>query len=372
MAKHIQLARCYFNDKDIADVLSNPRFNDRALLKLAQGSGIVFNPDEHKSALVSYLSRMPFDWRRLQEVAKHLERPEKEERRGATRLDRKVTSDEMEKAIEAVKISRAGKREEFKVDKVGDHFVVRAKFIEIDHSKSKALQREEKEYTIEIDPKSAQPRIQFTHSPKAREFVADLIKQLKPAPDSEIESPIDLGAIKDPALRTEFFLKLRRLMPGFRQIDVQDIKVDRRVEVPVESTTGDDNDESEDTDEQAQEEAKAMVKTAAFTGHSLLSSELYQKMREMGYYVYRMQWSSIETDSSGRLMEFEAGFENPILANSFHYDVKRVVPNEQDKTAGLTQLEVTNRERDRVRRLLVEAAYQALEEIRTSISKNES
>lgn len=370
MAKHIQLARCYFNDKDIADVLSNPRFSERALLKLAQGSGIVFNPGVHKSSLVSYLSRMPFDWRRLQEVAKHLERPEKEERRGATRLDRKITSDELEKAIETIKASRAGKREDFKIEKNGNRFVVRGKFIEIDHSKSKALQREEKEYSIEIDPTSAQPSIQFTHNPKAREFVSELINQLKTEKETEIESPIDLGAIKDPAMRTEFFLKLRRLMPGFRQIDVQDIKVDRRVEEPVEKDS--ESDDEEDSDEQAQEEAKAMVKSAAFTGHSLLSSELYQKMREMGYYVYRMQWSSIETDSSGRLMEFEAGFENPILANSFHYDVKRVFPNEQDKTAGLTQLEVTNRQRDRVRRLLVEAAYKALEEIRTTISENES
>lgn len=370
MAKHIQLARCYFNDKDIADVLSNPRFGDRALLKLAQATGIVFNPKETKSFLIGYLSRMPFDWRRLQEIAKQLERPEREERRGVTRVDRDVTSDELEAAIETVRASRAGNREDFKVEKVGDRFIVRGKFIEIDHSRTKALQREEREYAIEIDLTSAQPSIQFTHNPKAREFVSDLVKQLKPEPDAEIESPIDLGAIKDPALRTEFFLKLRRLMPGFRQLDVQDIKVDRRVEEPVQSET--DGDEADDTDEQSQEEAKAMVKSAALQGHGLLTSELYQKMREMGYYVYRMQWSSIETDSSGRLMEFEAGFENPILANSFHYDLKRVIPNEKDKTAGLTQLEVTNRERDRVRRLLVDAAYKALEEIRTSISEDES
>jgi hypothetical protein len=370
MAKHIQLARCYFNDKDIADVLANPRFGDRALLKLAQSTGIVFNPKEPKSFLIGYLSRMPFDWRRLQEIAKQLERPEREERRGVTRLDREVTSDEMETAIEIVRAARAGNREEFKVEKVGARFIVRGKFIEIDHSRAKALQREEREYVIEIDPNSAQPSIQFTHNPKAREFVSDLIKQLKPEPHAEIESPIDLGAIKDPALRTEFFLKLRRLMTGFRQLDVQDIKVDRRVEQLAQVDA--DNDEAEDADEKSQEEAKAMVKSAALQGHSLLTTELYQKMQEMGYYVYRMQWSSIETDSSGRLMEFEAGFENPILANSFHYDVKRVIPNEQDKTAGLTQLEVTNRQRDRVRRLLVDAAYTALEEIRTSINENES
>ncbi len=370
MAKHIQLARCYFNDKDIADVLSNPRFGERALLKLAQSTGIVFNPKESKSFLIAYLSRMPFDWRRLQEIAKQLERPEREERRGVTRLDRDVTSDEMEAAIETVKAARSGNREDFKVEKVGDRFIVRGKFIEINNSRTKALQREEREYVIEIDPTSAQSSIQFTHNRKAREFVSDLIKQLKPEPDAEIESPIDLGAIKDPALRTEFFLKLRRLMPGFRQLDVQDIKVDRRVEESAQADS--DDDEAEDSDEQSQEEAKAMVKSAALQGHSLLTTELYQKMQEMGYYVYRMQWSSIETDSSGRLMEFEAGFENPILANSFHYDVKRVIPNEQDKTAGLTQLEVTNRQRDRVRRLLVDAAYKALEEIRTSISGNES
>ena len=370
MAKHIQLARCYFNDKDIADVLSNPRFGDRALLKLAQATGIVFNPNEPKSFLIAYLSRIPFDWRKLQEIAKQLERPEKEERRGVTRLGRNITTDELETALETVKAARVGNREDFKVEKIQGRFIIRGKFIELDHSRTKALQREEREYAIEIDPTSPQPSIQFTHNPKAREFVSDLIKQLKPEQDAETEFPIDLGAIKDPAIRTEFFLKLRRLMPGFRQLDVQDLKVDRRVEELIQ--TGDDDNEAEDADEQAQEEAKAMVKSAALQGHGLLTSELYQKMREMGYFVYRMQWSSVETDGSGRLMEFDAGFENPILANSFHYDLKRVVPSEKDRTAGLTQLEVTNRERDRVRRLLVDAAYKALEEIRTQISEDES
>lgn len=369
MAKHIQLARCYFNDKDIADVLSNPRFGDRALFKLAQSTGIVFNPKEPRSFLIGYLSRMPFDWRRLKEVAKQLERPEKEERRSVTRLQRDLTHDEIEAAINKVKVGRSANREEFKVEKVGNRFIVRGKYIEIDHSRTKALQREEREYVIEIDPTSTQPSIQYTHTPKAREFVTELVNQLKPEPNAEIEVPIDLGAIKDPVMRTEFFLKLRKLMPGFRNLDVQDIKVDRRFEEPAEPDSN--GADAEDGDEQSQEETKAMVKSAAFQGHSLLTTELYQKMLDMGYYVYRMQWSSLETESSGRVMEFDAGFENPIQANSFHYDVKKVSLNEQDKTAGLTQLEVTNRERDRIRRIIVDAAYKALEEIRASISSNE-
>lgn len=371
MAKHIQLARCYFNDKDIADVLSNPRFSERALLKIAQATGIVFNPHESKQSIIDYLSRIPFDWRGLQELAKQLERPEREERRGATRLGAGLAPDAIEKAVEKVKSSRAeDKREEFKVEKVGGRLIVKAKYIEIDYSKAKALQREEKEYAVEIDPTSAQPGIQFTHNPKAREFVSDLIKQLKPEPEAEIERPIDLGAIKDAALRTEFFLKLRRLMPGFRQLDVVDLKVDRRFEKPPKAADGDE--EEEDADEKSEAEVKSMVKSAALQGHGLLTTELYQKMRELGYYVYRMQWSSIETEGAGRLMEFEAGFEDPVLAKSFHYDLKRVVPGEHDKSSGLTQFEVTNRERDRVRRLLVDAAYNALEEIRSSLKTDES
>ncbi len=370
MAKHVQLARCYFNDKDIADVLSNPRFGERSLLRLAQSIGIVFNSSEPKSALVSYLSRVPLDWKQLQVVAKALETPEREERRGVTRLEQDLSSEQIEQAIERVRTSRAGNREDFKVEKLDGRLVLKGRYIEIDHSRTKALQREEKEYSVEIDPTSAKPNIQFTHSPKAREFVAALVQQLKPEPESEIEAPIDLGAIKDPALRTDFFLKLRRLMPGFRQIDVLDLRVDHRFE---QAADGEDaEDEAESADEQVQEEMRGMVRSAAFQGHGLLTSELYQKLRELGYFVYRMQWSSVEADSSGRLMEFEVGFEDPVRASSFHYDLKRVVPNEHDRNSGLTQLEVTARERDRVRRMLVDAAYKALEEIKESLGRNET
>jgi hypothetical protein len=371
MAKHIQLARCYFNDKDISDVLSNSRFSERSLMKIAQATGIIFNPKEAKSSVIEYLSRIPFDWRGLQDLAKQLERPEREERRGATRLKTSLTPEAVEKAIEQVKAARTvGNREEFKIEKVDGRLIVRAKYIEIDYSKAKALQREEREYAVEIDPTSTQAGIQFTHNPKAREFVSDLIKILRPTPEAEIERPIDLGAIKDAALRTEFFLKLRRLMPGFRQLDVVDLKVDRRLEELVKPNPSDEDDE--DVDEKAEAEVKSMVKSAALQGHGLLTTELYQKMREMGYFVYRMQWSSIETEGAGRLMEFEAGFEDPVLAKSFHYDLKKVVPGEHDKSSGLTQFEVTSRERDRVRRILVDAAYNALEEIRTELKSDET
>jgi hypothetical protein len=150
-------------------------------------------------------------------------------------------------------------------------------------------------------------------------------------------------------------------MSGMRPVDVLDLKVDNRLELPW-----DDEDAEDGKDEQTEEEVKGMVKSAALNGKGLLTSELYQKLQALGYFVHRIHWTSLDVDGDGRLMEFEAGFENPVEAKGFFYDLRRVIPSDVDKEKGFTQLEVTNRERPRIRRLLVDAAYKALEETATS------
>lgn len=361
MAKPVQLARCYFDDKDIHDVLSNTRFSERLLFKIAQERGIIFNPSESKDALVAYLSRIPFDWKGLQDLAKHLERPEREERRGVTRLELKPEPKAIDKALEAIKTQRSEtEREQYKIGKVGNCIIVHVKYVDLDFSKAKGFQRDEREFAIELEQAGDNFNIQFTHNPRAREVVADLVKLLKPAPELELEKPIVLTGIKDPAARTNFFLKLRQLMKGFRPIDVLDLKVDRRLEAPAAKK---EEAADKDDDDQPAEEVKSMVKSAALQGNGLLTTELFQQLKKSGYFLHKLVWTSIETEGDGRLMEFEAGFDDPIRATGFNYDLKRVIPSEKEKTSGMKQLEVTNRERPRVRRILVSAAYESLAEL---------
>ena len=371
MAKPVQLARCFFDDKDIHDVLSNPRFGERALFKIAQSRGIIFNPDESKSALIRRLSLMPFDWHGLLDLAKQLERPEREEKRAVTRLTVTPDAKILEQALDKVKETRSAScRETFKLEKVGGRNVVRVTYIDIDYSKAKAFQRDQREYVVEIEQVDSQLNIQYTHNQRAKEFVHALAEQLKPKPEIQIENPIELTGIKDAALRTEFFLKLRKLMPDFRPLDVLDIKVERQME--SQSDEDQTNSEDEEIDEKAEAEAKSMVKSAALHGHGLLTTELYQQLRNTGYFVHRIIWTSLEKEGDGRLMEFEAGFDDPVLATGFNYDLKKVVPSESDKKKGLSQLETTARERQRVRRAIVTAAYQSLQEIRKSTRPDES
>jgi hypothetical protein len=367
MAKIVQLARCYLDDQDVEDILMNPRISERSLIRLAQSRGIFVNPKESRESLVRYLSRMPLDWASLQELSAQLDKPEREQKRAVTRVQLDPGIPAIEAALEAIKVERGGsRREEFKIERIDGGFIFRGDYLSIDHSKSKAFQRQRNEFAVEVEISDGKTTIQFTHDDRAREVVDELIAKLKGPAGSEIEEAIILTGIKDPALRTDFFLKLRRLMTGFRPLDVLDIKVDCRTEADDEIEEDDDQDE-EAKDERKEAEVKSMVKSAALHGQGLLTSELYQTLRESGYFVHRIIWTSIDNAGDGRLMEFEAGFENPILATKFNYDLKKASPNEKDKKDGLTQLEVTNRQRKAVRKQLVQAAYKALEEINKSV-----
>lgn len=365
MAKIVQLARCFLDDQDVEDILMNPRISERALIRLAQSRGIFVNPKESRESLVRYLSRIPLDWSSLLELSAQLERPEKEQRRAVTRVSIDPGVSAVETALEAIKTDRGNsKREEFKTERTATGFILRGDYLSIDHSKSKAFQRQRNEFAVEVEIADGKTTIQYTHDDRAREVVEDLIAKLKGPEGDDVEEAIILTGIKDPALRTDFFLKLRKLMDGFRPLDVLDIKVDCRTD--AEDNTEDDEQDEDAKDEKKEAEVKSLVKSAALHGQGLLTSELYQNLRQSGYFVHRIVWSSIDASGDGRLMEFEAGFDNPILATKFNYDLKKASPNEKDKKDGLTQLEVTNRQRKSARKLIVQAAYKALEEIKNA------
>lgn len=369
MAKFIQLARCYYNDKDIEDILGNPRFSAKALLQIARERGIVLSSDERIEDVIKYLSIQYFDWGSLTGLTSRLNREESEERRATVRLENLSSIDAVEKAAERAKSNCSTSRDVIHVSKQSGKIVVSGSYIEIDPTKSRAVQREERKFLLEFAEDRGAIKVEYTHSGRAAGLIASIVNELKneDATKDVALKRISLAGIRDPVLRTDFLLKVRGTMKEFRALDVLDINVDHRFEAAVKQDDDDSEagssprDALDETSEEA--EVKSLVRSAALHGSGLLTSDLYQRLRENGYYIYKLVWSAKELVGAGRVMEFEVGFENPIKAEGFYYDLKRVLPTESDREDGKTQHELLVSERPRVRHVIAEACYSSLAEV---------
>lgn len=373
MSKYIQLARCYFDDKDIEDLLSNPRFNQRALLQIAKERGVFLSPDDSREDIVRYLSMQYFDWAAKSSIAARLNKAEAEEKRATVQFEKVATLTAIEKAAEKVKMELPQNRETVSVSKVGDRLVLSGTYIDVDPTRSKAMQREQRQFMVEFAVDKGAVKAEYTHSERAGSLISKIVAELKAdeaTKDTSVRR-VSMSGIKDPALRTDFLLKVRTGLAGFRPLDVHDVNVDHRFEVaPDENEDEDENDGGSTTAEE--EEVKSLVRSAALHGNGLLTCELYQKLRESGYYIYRLAWSARELEGDGRAMDFEAGFDDPVRGEGFAYDLKRVLPTESDKEAGKTQHELLLSERPRVRRIIADAVYTALAEIENRANEKES
>lgn len=366
MSKYIQLARCYFDDKDIEDLLSNPRFNQRALLQIAKERGVFLSPDLSREEIIRYLSMQYFDWDAKTEIVERLNRPDTEEKRATVQFQGKGDLSAIEKAIEQVKSSLSVNRETVNVTKVGERLVIKGAYVDLDPTRSKAVQREQKTFSIEFASTGGVINAEYTHTERAGVLISKIVDQLKGNEETKETSlrRVSLGGIKDAALRTEFLLKVRSGLEGFRALDVHDLNVDHRFEeLKKEANLDEETTEEEESHSAEKEEVKSMVRSAALRGNGLLTSELYQKLRDSGYYIYKIAWSSKEIDGEGRAMDFEAGFDDPIRGEGFSYDVKRIIQTEADKEAGKTQHELITTERPRIRRIISDSVYKALKEI---------
>lgn len=369
MSKYIQLSRYYFSDKDLADVLGDPAFSERRLLHLGRQRGFFFSPLEKKKQLVHLLSHVPFDWDGLKDLAERLNSDEREKKSSTRRLEDFNNLDAVNKALNELKTERGVKEQEvYNIQKKSENvYRVDVAYTDIDTSKARAFQRTEAHSTIELEQVGNRLEVRFSHDDRSREVIQALFEKLKASLNKELKTmDIELTGVRDPALRSQFFVNLRQKLKDFRPVDVLDLSFDRRLPEEAEKAESKE-DESEETEDQA--EIKTMVKKAAFSGQGLLSSELTNKLRETGYFISKIKWSAKETTGDERLVEFESGFDNPVMATGFFYDVKRVYPRDDPEDKKKSQAELLRAERPRLKNILADAAFVSLNELNAQIEQ---
>jgi hypothetical protein len=258
--------------------------------------------------------------------------------------------------------------EVYSIHKRGDSiFEARITYIEFDPSKQKAFQRREITSKIELEKVGDRIDVRYHQNDRCKEIANQIREKLQNLTQKQLKTTaIELTGVRDPAKRTAFFLSLKNKLTNFRHIDVIDLKVANRFPDLNQEQAGkaDEDATKEETEEEA--EIKSMVKHAALTGQGLLTSELYRKLQETGYFLTNMSWSARETIGEARLVEFLAGFGKPVEATDFFYDVRKVFPRDDPEDKKRTQGELLATERPRLRRLLELAAYESLAELQAA------
>jgi hypothetical protein len=318
-------------DKEIFDVLmgAKKRFTDSSLLEIARGRGIFYSGRDERESLASNISLLPHGLRNLTGLL--------EQREPVSRAER-VTHISLPQALDIERIKEialqyqadAQPGEEVECVPQGTYgYTVSVRYSEIDYSKTRLIQRREKEADIEFVIENGQTTIRMPANDKAASIASDLKDRLDHGLPTKIPATsIDLSDLIDPQQRSEFFTLLISSMPGLRLWTVTSLKVQKKL--------GDDEpNDLENEHEHAAEEREMLgvVESVALRGQALHTSPEYQEFRERGFYIASIIWRSEQDSPPHYLIEFEAGFEDPETCKVFRYKLRGVYHKHKDKHA---------------------------------------
>lgn len=363
MPRYDHPSKYFADDKDISDILDAPKFGKKKLLALALARGIILSPELSRETIRDHLSRMPFSWLQLRELLDTIETADAQEKETTCRYESAATSEELQKVLSDIRDIRGETSDEsYVIRKTETGVIVRITYREVDHSSTRVMQRIHKEMEIHIESISGGYEFRYPSNGRAQEIVEKLTDML-PVPEGK-EKPkretVELSGIVDPAMRTEFFIRLMDGMEKFKRRDVIDLKLNRMI------IEADFEDGEDDKDKEA--EIKGLVKRLTLTGEALLSSPEFDRLRKDGFCINRTVWEAKETTGAGRVFEIEAQFRNPDGGTGFCYLVRGMHEIDDVGDVQVTKRPLMPDDRKRINQAIEMSAYAAVAAIRAKLT----
>lgn len=362
MPKRDHTSLYYADDRDVYDLLkaSNRGLPTAKLQSYARQRGIVFPSKAPREYIIAQLSLIDHSWRQIHSL---LEKTDSDDRAEKKTSRNPQTSDGLAEAnahFEAIRDARSEQDEIYTITRHSDKsLIVKVQYTELDTKMTRLFQRRQREIVFQIMPTASGLKIRHEANQKANSIAAELLSKLTPRDGAKSSSSaVDLSSIRDPAIRTGFFLHLMTKMNGFRFEDVEYIDVDRIVSdeglsadseqeasaittdekcpkdpevapTDMENDKGDPDDSTANADEikQMTDEAlemKGAISQATFRGERLLQSQVYIDLKNKGYFISHSIWLAVEDKADGKRVEFQAQFENGPEASGFKYSVRKV------------------------------------------------
>lgn len=345
------------DDKDVADMLHACGTSHDKMWDFVASYGILGSKEEVRERALEYLSRLPMDWRKLGKLYEMNSSRDRDEKYSHLELTAAVSLDKVSTLVTEVRMDRNDDlaKEKYTVtQKSADVLEVNVTYHDPDFSKTQSLQYREKDLKIIVEKKNGKIDIRHHSNERATQIVEHLTQKI--AATIGVTPPQrthNFLGIRDPKVRSQFFINLVHKIPNSRMHNVSGVRVYRLRPENAPAPKAADGEES-DQDEEAKEVA-AEVRKVVLSGVNLILSDEYRAIEARGFFIGAITWVSELQESDKPRFEMTAEFNDPDRPSNLSYTVSgkfamvegkgyrnyKERPSELEKTAVLRLLEDT-------------------------------
>lgn len=311
----------YATDQEIYDLLMSgkQKITETVLYKIASSRGIFYSPKSSRDDLAMCVAILPHDYCDLKELVDSRESAKRGEKTTSVVLNTQLDTEALRSAICHYQDSYSTEGVSSQL-KGRDAMVMNVSYDEIDHSRTRLIQRQEKELEIEITREENGITVRMPANEKARKVVEHLKSQLESIKRVEIKTDeIELSHLLTPIERTSFFISLIRGFEDYHRVTVSNLKV---ALYPSSDSNNSIDIEANEDEENAGEEILSYVRHVDLNGHNVIASDVYHGLQHSGYFIAGIKWESEQKSEPYHKILFDVQFENRQECKGFRYAVR--------------------------------------------------
>lgn len=316
---HDQGQLYFATNKEIHDLLFSAklRITEGVLHELLRDRGIFYSPNESREVLIERLSLLTHDYLDICGIIERREQKPRGEKTATVTFDVALSAQELKDII-------AEYKEDETKEKVGSfkksesEYVMNVTYSEYDYSKTKLIQRQERDAAFEFVQKNGRTEVRMPANERARSIVEKIRVKIE-AKKKQVVAADEIELTDSSADdRTSFFMKLISSLPHFPMLTVSRLRV---AHADVHDADSGVDLEEDDAAADAAQQMLSVVRNVALTGENLVASPMYKDLREQGFYVTSITWRAKQDVIPYTIIECDAGFEDKQAAKKFRYSV---------------------------------------------------
>jgi len=352
MSKLVHLAREYFNEGDLRDLLSNQKITKAVISEICCERKVFFSPEAKRETVCNNLARMFLDWNEFSSIAEKLNTARKTSKNRPVKFSGQLSHTVLNVAIEYLEKCRGVEYgEQYEVKKAGDKLSIETTYISIDPSRARYLKREEINTGIEIqEHKDGSTTLYYEDDKRAKTICEELIGAArvthKELEDKKVEK-VEVAGLSNQEI-TEFFVKLIDGLDKATLETVTRVKLERP-----------DEEDSELEEDETPEETRVKneLSQAHLHGKGILETSFYQNLTSEHYYISCIRWVFSDQESNKQVI-VEAGFRTPKEGVDFYTDIVGVYESGNDGTYSSSARSPHKTEKDKYTSLISQCAFE--------------